>query len=578
MRHPTGYLKLSMIDERDGASNHQFHIIMGLLVECKHVYCRNANCSGYSRPSTMPSLFSRAVAKSRIAPFPQTVLAGMLVIFSSGALAEKIPVQAFFSNPVIERVELSPNGRFLSFEMTNKDKRMMLATMDIATRKLQPVANFSDVDVVKSTWVNDNRLLFRAWDKQNANGAYRFYVSSMVVVNRDGSDYRILGQGSADRLKGGLGSLEWGQFFSTSRLKNSEDIFVEFPEFTTTWEADRINLARLNTTNSTFRTYNRPGKSYVWVVDHHDVPRANVTIDQDREATYYKDDADGPWRLLTNTKLYSEQGITPVFFAPDGTLYVLARPDGDKAALYAYDIKNKRLSDEPILSLKGYDFNGQFIYNANKLLGIRYETDAEATLWFDDHMKQVQKDVDELLPDTLNQLTTSVRNETPYLIVKSWSDVTPAAHYLYNSQTRTLELLGKANPAIDPKAMSPMDLVEYKARDGLTIPAYLTLPKVKAKTGLPLSSLYMADPGYAADTGNGTPTCSFWLPVVTRLFNRSSGEALDSVTSISRPVGSSGDCQCRMTWPMQLSGRSAKALLIPNEYALPAPVTAVMPQ
>jgi dipeptidyl aminopeptidase/acylaminoacyl peptidase len=58
---------------------------------------------------------------------------------------------------------------------------------------------------------------------------------------------------------------------------------------------------------------------------------------------------------------------------------------------------------------------------------------------------------------------------------------------LLNKETGRLTRLGGQRPDIEPGLMSPMDMVRYKARDGLEIPAYLTLPHSAAvKRKLPL--------------------------------------------------------------------------------------------
>jgi dipeptidyl aminopeptidase/acylaminoacyl peptidase len=55
-----------------------------------------------------------------------------------------------------------------------------------------------------------------------------------------------------------------------------------------------------------------------------------------------------------------------------------------------------------------------------------------------------------------------------------------------------------------------MDMVRYKARDGLEIPAYLTLPASAGdlKKNLPL--YVHGGPWARGATGNGRPTCSSW--------------------------------------------------------------------
>ncbi len=54
-------------------------------------------------------------------------------------------------------------------------------------------------------------------------------------------------------------------------------------------------------------------------------------------------------------------------------------------------------------------------------------------------------------------------------------------YYLFNLKTAELSRVGGRLPGIDPQRMGRQELVRYKARDGLDIPALLTLPANGAK-------------------------------------------------------------------------------------------------
>jgi len=63
-----------------------------------------------------------------------------------------------------------------------------------------------------------------------------------------------------------------------------------------------------------------------------------------------------------------------------------------------------------------------------------------------------------------------------------------------NSETRQLINLGQERSAIRPAQMGTMDFVRFKARDGLEIPAYLTVPAGEIKKNLPLVVLVHGGP------------------------------------------------------------------------------------
>lgn len=62
-------------------------------------------------------------------------------------------------------------------------------------------------------------------------------------------------------------------------------------------------------------------------------------------------------------------------------------------------------------------------------------------------------------------------------IVKTVLDTDNGPNYLYDRATGKVELLYRPYPKIPVEHMAPMGAVRYRARDGIEVPAYLTLPK-----------------------------------------------------------------------------------------------------
>jgi dipeptidyl aminopeptidase/acylaminoacyl peptidase len=97
--------------------------------------------------------------------------------------------------------------------------------------------------------------------------------------------------------------------------------------------------------------------------------------------------------------------------------------------------------------------------------------------------------------------------------VTAFSDVLPASFYYFDRKTGKLEFLADEMPWIDPKKMSHMTPVRYKARDGLEIPAYLTIPRGSSGRNLPLVMVIHGGPWVEGDEW-------FWDPEVQFLASR----------------------------------------------------------
>jgi dipeptidyl aminopeptidase/acylaminoacyl peptidase len=81
--------------------------------------------------------------------------------------------------------------------------------------------------------------------------------------------------------------------------------------------------------------------------------------------------------------------------------------------------------------------------------------------------------VDQVLPNTFNQVSGQPNG---MVLVHAWSDREPSRWYLLDVPGERLKLLAVGRPGLDPAKARPMEALRYAARDGLSIPAYLTRP------------------------------------------------------------------------------------------------------
>ncbi|MBC7414080.1 MAG: S9 family peptidase [Herminiimonas sp.] len=426
------------------------------------------------------------------------------------AAEARAPIDSFFQNPAFSAAALSPDARFLAALVSADSGRVQLAVLDLTTLTPKIVAGFSDADISQFHWVNDKRLVYDVTDRETAQGD-TLAGPGLYAVDRDGGNFRALVQRSTSRVQEHAvrEALPWDTFFfSTIDGVDSDDIYVIRPQFSNLNQLSALNLLRLNTTTGRAVTVNRPGASRRWLLDQNGEPRLTTTREGSTDTVYYRDAGSDAWRKIAEFDMMA--GFVPFMFGPDGTLYVTAKPHGrDKSALYVYDLKNNRMEPEPLVSLADYDFSGNLIASSKELLGAQYLTDAEATVWFIPRMKKMQEEIDTLLPGTINRLSVGRQAAGPHVLVQAFSDTQPSVFLLYDSGSGKLTPLGKAFPGIDARQMATKDMVRYQARDGLAIPAYLTLPRGPAKTDLPMVVLVHGGPYVRGGTWNWSGQAQF---------------------------------------------------------------------
>jgi len=228
------------------------------------------------------------------------------------------------------------------------------------------------------------------------------------------------------------------------------------------------------------------------------VPRAALSNDRKglKRAFWYKDKADAPWRKIIEYGVL-EPGVEPLDFGPDGTLYVASRLESkDKLEIYKFDAATGK-PGEKIAKHLDVDLGliedpatgslaSPLIFDAktNNLIGLKIDGDVPSTIWFDEKKARLQKTIDNSLTKGNVNLIKPLVDGTYFISSSSGSD--PGTYYWFDENKRQLVELGRQRGWIKPEQMGRVEVVRFKARDGLEIPSYLTIPAGKEAKNLPL--------------------------------------------------------------------------------------------
>ena len=427
------------------------------------------------------------------------VIAVIVALAGAAAVANAapIPIETLFRKPAYGAVTLSPSGRYLA-AIAPVDGHLGLIVIDLETRDATKMKSPGEGDLLRVVWQNDSRLIAVIGDRQRASGeAPR--ESGIVAVNRDGSDLRVIA-GSDYAPRG----FERPRYVSLVRvIEGTNEILVTARDR----NIRSLDIYRYDTVSGkkSLISFDPPGEVTSWVVDFDGIPRAAVTADleHDTSAWYVRKSSTDPWRKVDEAKL-GRLASEPFEFDPDGKiLYVSARrDDADRAAVYEYAIDAGSWGNAVVKHpQRDIDLqNARFVadYKSGKLLGLRYTSDRASVAWFDATWARIQKSIDDALPDTVNSLQ---RGGERWLVV-AHSDRNPGDVYLLDGKSMRLEKVLSYEPWIDASAMAPEKWVRYPARDGLLIPALLSVPREGAAHPFPLVVLIHGGPNVEA-TGWG---------------------------------------------------------------------------
>lgn len=422
---------------------------------------------------------------------------------ATAAAATPVPVEAFYRDAAVERAELSPSGRWLAMTTGKNTGRLGLVVFDLEKWALhsQP-ALFSDADIERFHWLGDDRLVFDISDRTRGSGEQRWWPG-LFVVNRDGTrqrqlvalDHAVI---STERRIGREQLAYNHQLLHVPRGNGDEVVIGEW-----VWDvhgefqgivAKRLNV---NTGRVTLSGLGAPPNVWRWMFDPDGDPRVAVTRKDGRAVLHWKRPGSTEWRAVAEYDPVNAP-FSPRFLDASGDLYVtVASGAGGTEVLKRFDFATGKPHPEPVVSTPGFDFRGHTLSEVpgGKVLGVRVTTDAETTVWFDPRLKALQAEADKQFAGRINRLQCRRCGEPDMVtLVLSYNDRDPGVYLLHHSATQQWKRVAARRPDIDPRRMGSVDFARVKARDGLEIPVWVTLPAGAAPQKAPAVVLVHGGP------------------------------------------------------------------------------------
>lgn len=434
----------------------------------------------------------------------RTALAAWLLAPALALAQAAVPAAAFFQDPAHANARISPDGRQVVMTAAGeKGVRTGLVVVDLETMTPRVIARFPNADVATPYWLNEKRLVFGVvnitpGDTDSSAGLY--------AIDADGGKLTgIEKNGAVKRRFDQMPCFACGERSMDSLVQHSPERSDNF--FIHVRFGGENGIGKVNARTRIIDEVDVPNWSYAWAVDDEERVRVTLSMGDGQTVLNYRGRT-GDWRKVARFDPNAGDAFYPVLFANDA-LYVASRKGGNESGIYRYDLEQGRIADEPLVSAPGFDVVTDWLSDGKKIAGVRVTTDAQRTVWFDAQMKQLQEEIDALLPNTVNRVQRPHRSQTPYLLVDAYSPSQPNAWLAFNRDTKKLTRLGAAFPDIEPARMGTMEFVRYAARDGLQIPAYVTLPRTGNGKNLPAVVLIGHSPTARSGAWSWQPEVQF---------------------------------------------------------------------
>jgi dipeptidyl aminopeptidase/acylaminoacyl peptidase len=166
-------------------------------------------------------------------------------------------------------------------------------------------------------------------------------------------------------------------------------------------------------------------------------------------------------------------------------IYIQHNFDGPVMGLYKFNLNTGKSTKE--YKHEYVDILGSISNVDKELVGVSIEPGYREVKWLDDESSFVQmyKSLIASFPGQVVSITSQTNDGKKYIVYVR-SDINPGQFYLYNKEQGELKYLSSTFPNIKSKELSKMLPFNFKARDGVELHGYLTLPKGKESKNLPL--------------------------------------------------------------------------------------------
>ena len=419
----------------------------------------------------------------------EALVLGLFLLLSAGrafaADEALIPVEAFYRHPAIDRAELSPSGARLAVTTSGGGARISLVVYDLQSGGSPTLAaRFGEADIGYFRWVNDDYLVFTLSDVSEEGGNWQI-APGLFSVRADGNGLRELINPRGDRIVGrrsGHEPLDWNHRLLSVPSGGGNEVIVGRIGLDADNQWTGISPMRLDVTTQLTHSLavGAPEHALSWVFDPRGEPRVVVATHEGQMRVYWRAPGRDAWDEIAKMDPLNRP-FRPQFVDAKGKLYVTS---DEGAASYAvlkrFDFTTGKPEPDALINVPGFDFRGGPIIPQDApeaTLGFRTMTDGETTVWLDERMKKIQQDVDARLPGRINRLSCGkCGSDDVVVLIHSYSDQDPGQYLIYRPSRKDWHSVGRVRPDIDPKRMATLELHRIKARDGLEIPVWVTLP------------------------------------------------------------------------------------------------------
>ena len=400
-----------------------------------------------------------------------------------------VPIDVWSLRTVVNAVQVSPDGKHVlvhKLESKEGEYIMEIYSTDDLTKPLKRLAA-DPMEIINAQWVSDNFIFGTAW---------KVVRKRVTQPEEDIREYKTF---SYNLKKNKFSELD-GNFELVNTLPNDPDTVligegnaIPDPTGVDPFAAFRPRAYyRFNLERGTQQLVIKGSEKYPRIsFDNDGNPRTSTRLEpgSNELVVSYRMPGDGSWKefgqrydLDEYENLYRVLGGVyglQGFKADDPTIgYMVDSLNGeDKAALYEFDFKTGQYGDKlaqtdqaDIIGIQTHSIPGN-----NKMVAAIYPGARFERIWFDAEEKALYEALEQQIPYAHYVRISSRSRDGNTMIVQNTGPRDPGSYWLVKDGR--MAKLGSRNPLVTAEQLADVKYIRYKARDGLEIPAWITIPK-----------------------------------------------------------------------------------------------------
>ncbi|MGE8217570.1 MAG: alpha/beta hydrolase family protein, partial [Stenotrophomonas maltophilia] len=433
---------------------------------------------------------------------------GWLALMMCGALAGQagaVELDRYLKRDDFADIKISPEGDFFAATVPMED-RTALAILRRSDNKVvgsfvPPTKNHA----VDFNWVNRDRVLISLAEKWGALDEPRL-TGELFAINADGGrgellvGYRVESNGPGTRIQ--PKKVEDVAAFLIDELpQDDRNVLVSIRPFKADafTRVDRLDVQsgrRQTVALSPVREADFVSDSAGQIRFAHGAGTDNVS------KLYYRQGSGDTWKLVNDEAVTGRVELALGFSADGALAYLLSQQPQGPNAIVSWDPQSGKRTT--VLRDPQVDPSRVIVRPGTAIpVGALFLGDTPRTRFFDESSADARlyRSLEAAFGGDAVFITSSTR-DGKQLMIQAWSGQNPGDFFIFNNDTKNADHVISRSSWVEPAKAAKVTPIALKARDGLDLHGFLTVPAGTSGTRLPLVVMPHGGPFGIFDTAS----------------------------------------------------------------------------